>query len=78
MCDVTTAVVALKPAPMLARLTARNAQTPMLWSYYWDTIAACAPPKQVIATLEAAGFAKVDRNLELGIFSEYRSDRSPG
>ena len=63
--------------PMLARLTARNVQTPMLWSYYWDTIAACAPPEQVIATLEASGFAKVDRDLELGIFSEYRSDKTP-
>ena len=61
--------------PWLARLTSRNAETPVLWNYYWDTIAACAPPSQVMCTLEAAGFGKVNRHVELGIFSEYRSDK---
>jgi demethylmenaquinone methyltransferase/2-methoxy-6-polyprenyl-1,4-benzoquinol methylase len=61
--------------PWLARLTSRNAKMPVLWNYYWDTIAACAPPSQVMHTLEAAGFDKVDRHVELGIFSEYRSDK---
>jgi demethylmenaquinone methyltransferase/2-methoxy-6-polyprenyl-1,4-benzoquinol methylase len=61
--------------PWLARLTSRNAETPVLWNYYWDTIAACARPSQVMHTLEAAGFGKVDRHVELGIFSEYRSDK---
>jgi demethylmenaquinone methyltransferase/2-methoxy-6-polyprenyl-1,4-benzoquinol methylase len=61
--------------PWLARLTSRNTKTPVLWNYYWDTIANCAPPAQVMHTLEAAGFGKVDRHVELGIFSEYRSDK---
>ena len=61
--------------PWLVRLTSRNAETRVLWNYYWDTIAACAPPSQVMHTLEAAGFGTVDRHVELGIFSEYRSDK---
>ena len=61
--------------PWLARLTSRNSETPVLWNYYWDTIAACAPPSQVMRTLERSGFGKVDRYVEMGIFSEYRSDK---
>ena len=61
--------------PWLARLTSRNSETPILWNYYWDTIAACAPPSQVMRTLEGAGFGKVDRHVELGMFSEYRCDK---
>jgi demethylmenaquinone methyltransferase/2-methoxy-6-polyprenyl-1,4-benzoquinol methylase len=61
--------------PWLARLTSRNAETPILWRYYWDTIATCAPPPRIIHTLESAGFGRVDRHIELGIFSEYRSDK---
>ena len=61
--------------PWLARLTSRNAETPVLWNYYWDTIAACAPPAQVMRTLEDSGFGNVDRHVVLGIFSEYRSDK---
>ena len=58
--------------PGLAKLVARNAETPMLFRYYWDTIEACAPPEKVLATLRAVGFVGVDRHLEVGIFSEYR------
>jgi demethylmenaquinone methyltransferase/2-methoxy-6-polyprenyl-1,4-benzoquinol methylase len=43
--------------------------------YYWDTIAACVPPETVLEALRAAGFAEVDRRVELGIFSEYRARR---
>jgi demethylmenaquinone methyltransferase / 2-methoxy-6-polyprenyl-1,4-benzoquinol methylase len=59
--------------PMLARLASKKADTPLMWSYYWDTIAACAPPAQVMHTIEDSGFREVDRHLELGIFSEYRA-----
>jgi demethylmenaquinone methyltransferase/2-methoxy-6-polyprenyl-1,4-benzoquinol methylase len=61
--------------PALVRLTSRRTNTPLIWSYYWDTIAACAPPSQVMHTLEAAGFGMVDRYVKLGIFSEYRCDK---
>ena len=59
--------------PVLARLTSKKTDTPLLWSYYWDTIAACAPPRQVMNTLEDSGFVDVERHLELKIFSEFRA-----
>jgi demethylmenaquinone methyltransferase/2-methoxy-6-polyprenyl-1,4-benzoquinol methylase len=46
--------------------------------YYWDTIEACAPPAQVMATLEHAGFERIERRVEAGIFSEYRAVKPPG
>jgi demethylmenaquinone methyltransferase/2-methoxy-6-polyprenyl-1,4-benzoquinol methylase len=58
--------------PLLSRLVARQSETPRLWRYYWDTIEACAPPAQVMATLVRCGFVDVERHVELGIFSEYR------
>ncbi|MEO7403117.1 MAG: class I SAM-dependent methyltransferase [Burkholderiales bacterium] len=58
--------------PLLAKVVARSPETPKLWRYYWDTIEACVPPEQVLATLRAVGFKTVDRHLEVGIFSEYR------
>lgn len=61
--------------PWLAKLAARQADTPLLWSYYWDTIDTCAAPGGVLHTLESAGFASVHRHLELGIFSEYRAQK---
>ena len=59
--------------PAFARLTAKKSDTPQMWGYYWDTIAACAPAEDVMHTLVDAGFAEVDRHLELKIFSEYRA-----
>lgn len=59
--------------PMLSRFVARNPDTPRLMRYYWDTIEACVPPAQVMATLEAAGLEDVKRYVEAGIFSEYRA-----
>ncbi|MCL2344610.1 MAG: class I SAM-dependent methyltransferase [Desulfobulbus sp.] len=63
-------------APLLARLVGRQKNTPRLWRYYWDTIAACVPPAQVLATLEASGFTAVRRHVELkglGFFTEYQA-----
>jgi demethylmenaquinone methyltransferase/2-methoxy-6-polyprenyl-1,4-benzoquinol methylase len=59
--------------PLLARLVLRNGNTSVLWRYYWDSIEACAKPESVMRTLENAGFGKVERYVELGIFSEYRA-----
>lgn len=59
--------------PALAKLATRNGGTSVLWRYYWDTIEACAAPKDVMRTLENAGFANVTRHVELGMFSEYRA-----
>lgn len=57
--------------PVIARLVSRASATPMLWRYYWDTIDACVPPADVIATLRAAGLQQVERKVDLGIFSNY-------
>ena len=63
--------------PMLARVVARHADTVTLMRYYWDTIEACVPPGELIASLRAAGFERAQRHVTLGIFSEYRAYR-PG
>ena len=57
--------------PLMSRVVARHRSTPCLYRYYWDTIEACAPPERVLATLASAGFERVRRHVELGIFSEY-------
>ncbi|HEY5931181.1 MAG TPA: class I SAM-dependent methyltransferase [Burkholderiales bacterium] len=62
--------------PALARFTSKKNDTPRMWSYYWDTIAACAPPESVLHTLGDAGFVDVTRHLELKIFSEYRGRKA--
>lgn len=59
--------------PSLARLFSTNRQTSILWRYYWDSIAACAPPESVLLTLSNADFESANRHVELGIFSEYRA-----
>jgi len=59
--------------PAIARVVSRSRTTPMLWRYYWDTIAACVPPAQVLQALSDAGLAGAERHVELGIFSEYRA-----
>jgi demethylmenaquinone methyltransferase / 2-methoxy-6-polyprenyl-1,4-benzoquinol methylase len=57
--------------PMIAAVVSRQRDTAELWRYYWDTIESCIPPDSVLAALRAAGFADVQRHVELGIFSEY-------
>lgn len=57
--------------PFLARLRSGDRDTATLMHYYWDTIAACVPPEQILDALRRAGFAEVDRRVEMGIFSEY-------
>lgn len=57
--------------PLIARAVSRGEGTPELWRYYWDTIEACVPPQRVLDTLLDAGFTRVRRQAELGLFSEY-------
>jgi demethylmenaquinone methyltransferase/2-methoxy-6-polyprenyl-1,4-benzoquinol methylase len=58
--------------PGIARVVARNRRgTSELWRYYWDTIEACVPPEIVVQALKDAGFKRVRRYVELGIFTEY-------
>jgi len=66
--------------PGIARVVAQRNKTAELWRYYWDTIEACVPPETVLDALRAAGFRRVRRYVELGIFSEYTGfkPRRPG
>ena len=57
--------------PLIARAVSRHHDTARLWRYYWDTIEACVPPDVVVQALKDAGFKRVRRYCELGIFSEY-------
>jgi demethylmenaquinone methyltransferase/2-methoxy-6-polyprenyl-1,4-benzoquinol methylase len=65
--------------PLLAFVVGRQKKgTSRLWRYYWDTIAACVPPAQVVATLEAAGFVNVRRHIDtkgLSILAEYQATK---
>ncbi len=59
--------------PFLSRLVTRRRDTTTIWRYYWDSIEACVPPEQVIATLRAEGLSEVRQHLEVGVFSEYQA-----
>lgn len=61
--------------PLLGKLVSRDNNTSQLWRYYWDTMAACAPPESVMYTLTAAGFANVRRHVDIGICSVYLADK---
>jgi demethylmenaquinone methyltransferase/2-methoxy-6-polyprenyl-1,4-benzoquinol methylase len=59
--------------PTLGRIFARSNATAELWRYYWDTIEACVPAEDVIATLRSSGFDDVRAVVSYGIFSEYQA-----
>jgi demethylmenaquinone methyltransferase/2-methoxy-6-polyprenyl-1,4-benzoquinol methylase len=61
--------------PMLAHIVARQPETPQLMRFYWDTIAACAPPRAIMTAIEEAHFVAVTHHVELGVFSEYRASK---
>ncbi len=64
--------------PTLALLVGNKRNTPQLWRYYWDTIEACVPPAQVLATLETSGFCGVRCYNEirgLSILAEYQATK---
>lgn len=64
--------------PLLALIFARKQNTRRLWRYYWDTIEACVPPEQVVATLEAAGFVNARRHIDvkgMSILAEYQATK---
>ncbi len=65
--------------PLLTRLVSKQKNTATIWRYHWDSIEACVPPEQVVAALSAAGLTRVERHLELGVFSEYQAMKAePG
>lgn len=57
--------------PTMARVLGRSRDDELLMSYYWDTVEQCVPPKTILDLLRDAGFQRVEREVELGIFSAY-------
>ena len=56
--------------PIVARITTRRRDTATLMRYYWDTIAACVPPNEILTALRDAG-VEASRNVQYGILTEY-------
>ena len=59
--------------PLLTHFISKQKRSATMWRYFWDTIEACVPPEQVLATLSATGLTQVKRHLVIGIFSEYQA-----
>lgn len=57
--------------PVVARIYSRNADTQKLFSYYWETTRTCVRPETIMDALRDVGFADVEREKQLGIFSAY-------
>jgi demethylmenaquinone methyltransferase / 2-methoxy-6-polyprenyl-1,4-benzoquinol methylase len=57
--------------PALTRLFTRSKDAQEMMVYFWETMDAVVPPDQILAALRAVGFENVNRNLLLGLFSEY-------
>ena len=57
--------------PLASWSARRRASARALMRFYWDTIAACVPPAEVLAALGRAGFDAPRRGVVLGLFSEY-------
>jgi demethylmenaquinone methyltransferase/2-methoxy-6-polyprenyl-1,4-benzoquinol methylase len=61
--------------PWVSKMTAGGEKQRLLWDYYWDTINTCIPPATLCEAISDAGFADVNRRVELGIFSEYTGQK---
>lgn len=61
--------------PAFTLITTRSRSARELMSYYWETIEYCVPPEDILSAMREAGFRNVDRNVELGVFSEYTGQR---
>ena len=57
--------------PVVAGAFGRNGHARDLMRFYWDTIDACVPPERILEALRGAGFSGVERNVSLGMFSDY-------
>lgn len=59
--------------PHAVRVGTGSSDAATLMRYYWDTIATCVSPDEIVAALTRTGFKEVTHNLVAGIFSEYRA-----
>lgn len=62
-------------APWLVRLRTRSVKTQQVLRYYWETTRDCVRPNVIMDAMREAGFTDVQRNVEMGIFSEYSGAR---
>ena len=61
--------------PAAIRLRTRSARAAELFRYYWETTRDCVRPEVILDALSAAGFADAQRNVSMGIFSEYSATK---
>jgi demethylmenaquinone methyltransferase / 2-methoxy-6-polyprenyl-1,4-benzoquinol methylase len=61
--------------PFLTRVFTRSKDARDMMRYYWETMDACVPPSSVLNALGAAGLVEVNRNVLLGLFSEYTASK---
>lgn len=61
--------------PLVARLGRRGHASRDLMRYYWETIESCVAPPIILSALTEAGFTRVERRVEMAIFSEYTAVR---
>ncbi len=57
--------------PRLTKLTTRSDDAALMMRYYWETIASCVSPVEIMASLGRVGFTDVRRKVYFGICSEY-------
>ncbi|HEX3553811.1 MAG TPA: class I SAM-dependent methyltransferase [Thermoanaerobaculia bacterium] len=61
--------------PLLARFGRGGRSSQTLMEYYWDTIENCVPPDVILGALRDAGFSQAERQVEMGMLSEYTAVR---
>lgn len=61
--------------PFVVRLFTGSKQAALMMWYYWDTMETVVPPEVVVQALRQAGFARVERRVSIGLFSEYEATR---
>lgn len=59
--------------PAIARIGRDGCAASRLMSYYWETIESCVAPAVIMEALCGAGFERVERKVEFGIFSAYQA-----
>lgn len=61
--------------PTLTKWVTRNMHAQSVMSYHWDTIDQCVSPETIITAMRKIGFAQIERNANLGVFSEYKAKK---
>jgi demethylmenaquinone methyltransferase/2-methoxy-6-polyprenyl-1,4-benzoquinol methylase len=61
--------------PAAAVLATRRARVGKMLRYYWATTRDCVRPNVILDALQGAGFRDPQRNVDIGIFSEYSAGR---